>query len=134
MADAFLHLRLSDGVSRAVPFTARDGRSLADACVSAYARYVADTTPAPRTPPVLEIQVRPLSDETSGWFSPCQVVNGGAARYVRVYVSAAILERRPPDDWTEIWSWCEASRAHDRALSAFARRAAECLPPDDREA
>lgn len=100
-----LHCRLSDGVSRAVPFSADDARSLSAGAASAFTTFGDSRA-------TLELQVRPITREVDGWFAPVR-----DARPVRVFVSAAILHQRPPDDWTEIWAWCVQSRAQDHALA-----------------
>lgn len=126
-----IRLRLSNGVSAAEEFSASDARSLADGARRAFGRYVRRHGPYlyGRRPVLLLLQIAPASEpRTVGWFAPCRPA-GEAVRYVEVTVSAELLERRPPDDWTEIWSWCQLSRAHDRALTAFAGRVARCLPP-----
>lgn len=55
---------------------------------------------------------------------------GRGGVYVRVLVSAALLDRRPPDDWSEIWEWCEQAVHWARALRGLGRRVAlDVLPP-----
>lgn len=112
-----LWLRISNGYSAAsAPFTASDGASLRAAC----ARALADG-PVSRG----ELQVR---DDHGDWYAPVLVgepagYNNGA--YVRVLVDERLLDRRPPDDWNSVFSWCVASHEHGRRLDAFARDVAD---------
>lgn len=127
-----LRLRLSNRVNAAEEFTARDPQTLRVGVARALTRYV--ERHGPRwlgRAPELVLQVAPAHESRdAGWFAPCRVRNG-LPRYVEVFVSDELLERRPPDDWTEIWDWCVASRAHDHALRTFARDVSNCLRPED---
>jgi hypothetical protein len=107
--DTTIRCRLSDGYAAAVEFSALDALTLAAGARRAYERYV--TLHGART---LELQVRPIGVTGDGWFVPVR-----DNLPVRVSVSADLLDRRPPDDWTEIWSWVAAARQGDRAIAQF---------------
>jgi hypothetical protein len=122
-----LQLRLSNTVDRAVAFEANDPVTLAAGARAAYAEYchqtraladlgagtgLHDGLPA-RAPVTLELQV---AAPDGGWDAP---IRPPAGTPVRVLVSAELLERRPPDDWTDVWEWCAAARAHAERLRGF---------------
>lgn len=130
-----IRCRLSNGVDAAVEFSAQDASSLATNAARAFARYVEQHGPTRYARPVsLEIQVRPIgtADASIGWYAPVR-----ERTPVRVFVSAELLERRPPDDWTEIWTWVSNSRAGDVALDALATdvadRMRDCMGGADAE-
>jgi hypothetical protein len=102
----------------------------------------------------LHVHCRPAQPDIADWSDPLRptqaspessallqaaTVSGGDANhqygghggaYVRALVSGALLERRPPDDWSEIWEWCEQAVRWARALRGFGRRVAlDVLPP-----
>jgi hypothetical protein len=158
-----LRLRLSDGHARAVEFSASDARSLAAGCEAALAAYLAESRAAADAEPprriergsecVLELHVagRRVARDAGDWYAPSRPLRQPAldtraahvlalGEPVRVLVSARVLDRRPPDDWTEIWGWCEQTARGAAALQGFARRVAtEVFPPvelqdPDREA
>lgn len=125
-ADRTVRCRLSDGYAHAVEFSAQNATTLAAGCRRAFDRYVAQRGGSARTRATvrLELQVRPIhrADERAGWYAPVRPLAGhpdAPGAPVIVTVSDDLLERRPPDDWTEIWSWVQRSRAGDRALGAF---------------
>jgi len=100
-----IRLRLSDGHARAVEFTAQDAASLVVGARRALEGFGSES---------LELQIRPVSDFL-GWLVPMR-----AGTPVRVYVSRAMLDSRPPDDWTDIWEWIVTTRQQDRAISELA--------------
>lgn len=112
-----IRVRLSNQLDAAVEFSAQDGRTLAAGCARAFARYVAQHGATQFGHPVrLALQVRPTVGDPHGWVCPIR-----GATPVEVFVSAELLDRRPPDDWTNLWEWVVAARAHDDALGQFMR-------------
>jgi hypothetical protein len=120
--DRSIRCRLSDGVAAAVEFSAQDAATLRAGCARALAQYTA----AYRRPTArLELQVRPVppSEWTLGWLVPMR----GSGLPVQVFVSATLLARRPPDDWTEIWQWVVNTRRQDHQLDGLAEWTRDCF-------
>lgn len=139
-----MRYRLSNGVSAAEEFEVASAREFAAAVAEAFARYCERQRAAwdGATQRVrheeglaLELHVHDRGD----WWTPVRGPIGAdahamrAGRPVRVLVSAALLEQRSPDDWSEIVEWCEQAVAANRAFRGLTNRAvSDVIPPDER--